>query len=279
MKILKSIIVLFILIFFIGCSEEEEKTSGDLQIGFTHKWDEIIFRPHTDIDNYYPAYNIDSLRITKLRYHISNIVLITEDGTEVFLKDYVLVSPLNSDAISSNNPPVDPLVPWLIEHSFNIPNVPFNDYRSLSFTFGFNETDNINGAYSNLNTSSLSWYWPEELGGGYHFLQLEGEYSNNSEESNFEYNMGKAKVSEGVFEPNSFNVHIYNPYFSFPHTSEISRTILIEMNLAEWFRDPTPWDLNIYNQNLMDNYDAQTIMNQNGRNVFSMSVTGIIDIN
>ena len=54
----------------------------------------------------------------------------------------------------------------------------------------------------------------------------------------------------------------------------INNNIAIEVksNIAEWFKNPNRWDLNILNQVLMPNPDAQLLMNQNGQNVFSLGV-------
>jgi hypothetical protein len=42
------------------------------------------------------------------------------------------------------------------------------------------------------------------------------------------------------------------------------------MNVAEWFKAPYLWDLNIWNSMLMPNFDAQVKMYDNGQNVFSL---------
>lgn len=44
----------------------------------------------------------------------------------------------------------------------------------------------------------------------------------------------------------------------------------IEMNVAEWFKNPNTWDLNMLNNMLMPNFNAQILMFQNGQNVFSL---------
>ena len=46
------------------------------------------------------------------------------------------------------------------------------------------------------------------------------------------------------------------------------------MNIAEWFKNPNTWDLNVLNNMLMPNFNAQIMMFENGQNVFSLkSVT------
>ena len=45
-------------------------------------------------------------------------------------------------------------------------------------------------------------------------------------------------------------------------------TIEVKMNLAEWFKNPHPWDLNERSTDLMMNFDAQLDMSDNGKDVF-----------
>ena len=42
------------------------------------------------------------------------------------------------------------------------------------------------------------------------------------------------------------------------------------MNLAEWFKNPTTWDLNKLNTVLMPNFEAQQMMRDNGKTAFSL---------
>jgi hypothetical protein len=47
-------------------------------------------------------------------------------------------------------------------------------------------------------------------------------------------------------------------------------SIEIKMNIAEWFKNPNTWDLNTLNSELMANFEAQKLMNANGKTVFSL---------
>ena len=51
---------------------------------------------------------------------------------------------------------------------------------------------------------------------------------------------------------------------------ESNTTVEIEMNIAEWFKNPNVWDLNTFGVDLMSNYEAQKMMNENGQTVFSL---------
>ena len=66
------------------------------------------------------------------------------------------------------------------------------------------------------------------------------------------------------------NNHIFNQLSNSSFTLSNDATIEIKMNIAEWFKTPNTWDLNTYNMMLMPNYNAQILMNENGKNVFSL---------
>ncbi|MBV1888027.1 MAG: hypothetical protein KUG51_01935 [Urechidicola sp.] len=245
MKLFKFILLFTVIICTNSCVDNNddppEITSGTLAIQFNHDWNGLPI----DFDDlkYTNAFG-DVLSISKLRYLISNFVLHLADGSVINLDGYILVD-LNSGNLTA----------YAV-------NIPFNNYTAISFTFGFDETDNIDGAYPDLN--SASWNWPEMLGGGYHFMQFEGKYEDGGAESPFAYHNGTARVSTGVFEANHFEVNLGG--FVFNQES----TLNLHMNLAEWFTNPYTWDLDTYSIDLMMNYDAQKLINDNGQSVFTL---------
>ncbi len=247
MKTIKFLIALVCVASLIRCDDNntEEITLGSITIDFNHYWNgEKVTSEDFNVETYTNA-NDDILSINKLRYLISNITLHKSDGSSTKLIDYYLV---DLSDLGSN--------------SFTISDVAIDTYSSISFTFGFNETDNIDGNYLDLN--SASWNWPAMLGGGYHFMQFEGKYGATGTENPFAYHNGIARVSTGVFEQNFFDVSLVG----FLTTEDT--IVEIKMNLDQWFENPYTWDFATYSINLMPNYDAQKLMQQNGASVFSL---------
>lgn len=245
MKNLKLLLVAILFITMNSCDNDDPvATSGSIRFDFSHNWD----GDNVTVDDFnifqFTNANGQEMSISKLRYLISNIFLNKADGSSIAIDGYLLVD-LSTQATFAF-----------------VSNIPFDTYTSISFTFGFDETENVDGAYPDLN--SASWNWPEMLGGGYHFMQLEGMYADGLIESPYAYHMGTARLAPGVFEANHFEVFING----FTHTSDAS--IEIKMNIAEWFKNPYTWDLDTYSTDLMMNYDAQILMNQNGNSVFSL---------
>jgi len=244
MKSLKIILVTILLLSTVACSDTEN-TNGVITINFTHNWggEKITTADFNELK--YTNKHGNILSVSKLKYLVSNISLQASNGNAIELKDYFLVD------VTNNNT------------SFTFLNVPFGAYSNTSFTFGFNANDNIDGIYTDLNASS--WNWPEMLGGGYHFMQFEGKYKENENENPFTLHMGTAKIGQDEFEENHFQVTIILNEFTVSNNTSLE----IEMDVSEWFKNPNIWDLNAYNINLMPNYEAQKMMNQNGRSVFS----------
>lgn len=201
--------------------------------------------------------------ISKLRFLISNVTFHKNNGTSFTIKGYHLFDNTISES-STYEPSVK---------------VPEGEYESVSFTFGFNEEDNQTGLYQDLNLAN--WGWPGmsgghdhghgdmgDLGGGYHFMQLEGQYDSSGVAKGFEVHMGKAKnenENPPLFENNHFIARL--PSSAIKVDEDFSFTLV--MNIDQWFENPYEWDFNIYNMSIMGSYDAQKKLNINGPTVFT----------
>ncbi len=196
--------------------------------------------------------------ISKLKYLVSDIALHEANGDSVLIEDYNLVDLGAGIGLTYS------------------PSTSFDNgvYTAISFNFGFDVADNITGAYPDLNITN--WGWPMMLGGGYHNMQFEGMYVDTATDTvGFAYHNGKAReitaAPDTIFHPNHFRTKITGTN-NFTISEIVNTTIEIKMNIANWFKTPNVWDLNQYNQMLMPNYQAQLLMNQNGRDVFDYIV-------
>jgi hypothetical protein len=253
----KIVYLLGLLLVFASCSNNDDNGNDPVDDGpedvtyratltFTQNWGgtEVTNQDYNstvftnDIGN--------ELQITRLRYLISRVVLINADGQQFPLVDYQLVD-LGNPNTNIVQPPIE---------------IPAGAYR-VAFVYGFNEEDNVSGQYSDLNT--VLWNWPEDLGGGYHFMQLDGNYDVNNDPKPFNYHNGTARQSPGNFVAN----HVT---FDSPQLTAVGTDVRVEitMDISEWFKDPNQWDLELLNTDLMGNFDAQRLMNANAGSVFSV---------
>lgn len=254
MKNIFALITLSILIFY-SCSEDNDdnltlNTDAKTSFSFSHHWDGAPIASSDFENTEYTNANGEVITITRLRYVISDITFTKESGETLIIEGHKLVDVTNDDL--DYNPEID---------------IATGVYSEVSFTYGLKHEDNIDGVYTDLNAASFNV--PATLGGGYHYMQFDGKYSNSS-------------TTDAPFNYHNIRAANMGPNPTFPEQPtfitvdlgpmSIANDIAIEikMNVAEWFKNPNTWDLNVDNQTLMPNTNAQLRMNQNGQNVFSL---------
>lgn len=243
------ILSLLFATLFASCKSDDDTSVQNVSVAFnfSHNWDNTEVTSSNFNTLNVTNENGEVLNIARLRHLTSRYELVNTNGESFPLSGYNFVD-------------ISEVTNYLFQPEELIPTGTY----TLKMVWGFNEEDNIDGAYLDLN--SASWNWPAMLGGGYHFMQFDGMYNvDTTAPLPFNYHNGTARVSDGVFEQNFVNLE-----FSTPITITNNATIEIKMNIAEWFKNPYTWDLNVYNTPLMPNYDAQKLMQQNATSVFSI---------
>ena len=107
-----------------------------------------------------------------------------------------------------------------------------------------------------------------QLGGGYHYMQFDGKFINNMEETQG-YNYHAIRAVDNPGNP-SFPQDTFFKVDLGEITIGTDTEINVAMHIEEWFQNPYTWDLNVYNQMLMPNSTAQILIHGNGQNVFSL---------
>ena len=249
-----NLIILAFTLVFVECEKDNDDNISPVtavNFKFIHKWEETeVSNSDFNSIQFTNAYG-NELSIERLRYLISKIKLTKNTGEVITIDEYNLVDleDANSLNFSTNQ------------------TVAVGSYSDISFVFGFTNEDNTDGTYADLN--SATWNVPAMLGGGYHYMQMDGKYINNSNvESGYNYHAIRA-----VDNPGSNPTFPQDTFFEVS-LGEITLTgateITIAMNIAQWFKQPNTWNLNEYNQMLMPNSTAQILMYQNGQNVFNL---------
>lgn len=249
----KSLLVFAVItaLTFFACNSDDRPTSSNTTFQFSNDWDGVDIST-SDIENtVFTNANGENITITRLRYIISDITFTKPNGDTQVIEGYKLVDVTNGD----------------LQYTINS-QIETGTYSNVSFTYGLKDEDNITGIYTDLNAAVFNVPLAA-LGGGYHYMQFDGKYSNNTvSDAPFNYHHIRA-VNPGMNptfpnQPTFINVDLG------PITITNNTTIEVKANIAEWFKNPNTWDLNVLNQVLMPNADAQLLMNQNGQNVFSL---------
>lgn len=235
-----------------GSCVYEDPIEPQITLTFDHDYDGMPITA-SDFDQLsYSNQSGDVHSITHLEYLISGIRFYQSNGDSIVFNDYNLVDLVNTNTLT-----------------FGLSNyLEAGSYTGIGFNIGFDEASNTSGAYADLNVAN--WSWPEMLGGGYHFMKLEGKFiDNNTDTTSYAYHHGTAREiisADTTFHANHTLIKLNTAF-----TVEDNATITIDMNIAEWFKNPNTWDLNTYNSMLMPNYTAQRLMRGNAASVFSWS--------
>lgn len=200
-----------------------------------------------------------SVAIEEIRYFISKAYLIEENGTRVPLADADGVSVHYADfALPATRT-------WTVTH------VPCGHYVGFGFTYGLDETDNVSRRFPNAPESNM--YWPDALGGGYHYMQINGKWFESPEAEPLPYGLhtGIGQTwTDGVataFHQNYVPLEFPDALSLFL-TMENRVSLTLDMDVAAWYA--TPWDFAVQGGAVMQNQTAQQILKDNAQHVFSV---------
>jgi len=226
-----------------SCDPNDENLNKKILINFSHHVDgqELSSENmnHTNLAG-------ESYNVKTLKYILSDIRLLGDNKTEILLKDihYVDIDDVSTSFFESN------LVELGLSTSYY-----------LSFTFGLDSNMNITNNYVN-ESFHTTMAWPELMGGGYHYMRLEGAYQNDSTFYNTHTGptMGmdySFSFTEGINIDNSIE----------------NQEFLLSMNLNNWYQNPNT--INLADGIMMDMPKQMQLMNNGMTDVFYLQ--GILD--
>jgi hypothetical protein len=136
----KHILIIVIIIGLVSCSSDDgNQPIPDILISVTNSqnWDSENVTASDLGTTEFTDENGEILIIERLRYLISKVILTNSYGDEIEIGNYKLVD------LTDNN---------TLNYATNIV-VPPGTYTGISFVYGFNEEDNMDQVYLDLNTS------------------------------------------------------------------------------------------------------------------------------
>ena len=158
--------VVVVAISLFSCSNHEEVISGvgNLKLEF----DNVYATNNLAFDTPYTNSNGEIVKINKLKYIVSNIVLTKADGTTYVVpksQSYFIVD----EATAAST-------------LLNLPNIPAANYTKVSFGIGVDQTQFNLGATGQgdflalAQTAGMMWSWSA----GYKFLAFEGTFTSST---------------------------------------------------------------------------------------------------
>ena len=232
------VIAISFLVMSFGC-EESETLDQALVLQFTHSVDD---EPLVMNEMRYINKAGESYSVMTLRYYISSIYLEMPNGEQIFVDTchYINVK--------------DTSTTRLVLSSF-----PVNQFKKVSFTFGLDSTQNVSNTLSYLDNME----WPEPMGGGYHYMKLEGACKlADGTITNYKTHTGRLKTSDDLND-HSFVIEL-------DIEDEEDSILLLNMNINEWYKDPHTYRFSEFGTAIMNNQEAQEMLMQNGKDVFTV---------
>jgi hypothetical protein len=244
MKSLKAFVLIAVGlgIFLGGCKEEPPIGPAHLNFTFSHQVgpDDVVL----DNIQYTNAFG-NNYSIVTLRYFISDIRLNKADGSNVWIdaEHYVDITEASTLTFLPDMEIFD------------------GDYTSISFIYGLDSLKNTNFRYTNPPESNMEW--PLAMGGGYHYMKLEGKIDSAGTGviKNYQAHSGPTMGNQYYLE-----VELPNSAIT---VDGLDMTVDIMMDINQWWTDPHTLDLNDITM-VMGNMMVQEKFKANGANVFSL---------
>lgn len=239
MKLIHAITAIALGLSLSSCTKDEVQAT----ISFNHEVDGETLMLH-DVSYLNEAGN--SYDVRKLMYIVSNIQLENENGDSYQLSDMNFIDVDKGEGLQTTA----------------AQSIPQGKYNKIRFTFGLDEIDNVSNAFLEEDYHE-SMLWPEMMGGGYHYMKLEGEFTDVNGDPQF-YNTHTGRLME-----NDHHIDI-----SLPIDLDVTANfqLVLTMNINNWYTGPNTYDFNSVGSGIMGNEDAQTSLMENGTNVFSVSL-------
>jgi hypothetical protein len=184
----------------------------------------------------------ENYSVQTVRYLISDIILHTDNGTNTLLDEVHFID-ISIDSTLT----------------LHISEIVDKNYTAISFTMGLDSTKNVTDLFLNENFFP-SFSWPEFLGGGYHYMQLEGDF--NTVFNGYATHTGATNGLDFSFTKN-FPIAL--------NIENANSTVIINMEINNWYSKPNT--IILTTNGIMSNEDKQTLLQANGiADVFSVNI-------
>lgn len=249
-------------ILLISCKEEKPVPAiGGLQITFNHVVDnqpmEINEMKYTNTaGNQYEVAEVKYF-ISELKLHKQGTVVTFDQGNKIHYTDSRDIESLRWNAGT---------------------NIPAGTYDSLTFTFGLSEE--INKSFLFVNPPEVNMAWPQALGGGYHYMMLNGfwlDTLNQRRPINFHLGIGQIYANNSgqveditSFVHNNFTVRPAGQAFTIAEGTTLK--LNLTMHIDSWFNTPFVYDHNDWGGAIMQKQEAMHQACMNGRDAFTIEI-------
>jgi hypothetical protein len=257
-------VFLLLLLLFTGCKKCDNPTplvpSGTIVFSVDHQVDGEPLKLNEQV--YTNAAGNEYL-ITDVKYFISDITFYRNDGSRKAIGEVRDIFYIDENIAYTK--------------TILFPDkIPAGTYDSITFIFGISEAKNKSNIFLNPPESIMGW--PVVLGGGYHYMMMNGKWlAPNGQIMPFNFHLGIGQLYKGTgynvdsiyaFVQNYFIVSL--PGSSFTMNDQEKITFGLTMHIQNWFENPHVYDHNHWGGAIMQKQPAMQMAKENGWNVFSI---------
>lgn len=187
-------------------------------------------------------------QVAQVQYFVSDIKVIYGDNT---IKDF-------PGSIHYVDVEIPRTLQWIPSDDFNV-----QDADSIEFTFGFSKTENRSYRFKNPPENLM--FWPDYLGGGYHYMKTNIVYlAPDGQYNAFNCHIGRGQVYDADGEPveyidNDFRVKI--------PVKRLDNNIIINLDISTMFDSPNAALFTDYH-GIMNNQEAMALFCENIKAAF-----------
>lgn len=231
-------LALFAAFIFAGCNSKDESPlpNAALTIEFVH---EVNHQPLYFDSLMYTNNAGEEYSVSKLSYYLSNFHFYFQQQL-VFTADTVLYIDAKKNI------------------SINIAEAIAGNVDSISFFIGLDASWNVHGKIA-ATAENVAMEWPDAMGGGYHFIKLEGHWKDGMQTPGFAIHLGT------------------NPYVvtagckaDFGISATEQNKITMAMNVNEWFESPYRYSFSTDGVYTMGNAALMEKIKENGDDVIQI---------
>ncbi len=135
--------------------------------------------------------------------------------------------------------------------------IPHGEYSGISFILGVDSLHNVPGGLPGSIVNN-EMFWPVQMGGGYHFMKLEGKFRDSGNISGYAIHLGK-------------NANVVSFNFNEPFKiGQNDAEFILQMDIMEWFKNPYQYNLDKDGRYTMASDYLMNIIAGNGKDVFKL---------
>jgi hypothetical protein len=244
-----------IVLFLSSCqfvsNKGESNQFGKLQLRFSHDILMDTFLYINDAGN--------PFLVSEIQYFVSDVKLYKHNGDTVLLDRIEDIHYIDTD------------LPETFKYSLQ-DSIPVGEYSKISFIFGINKEKNKSMLFVNPPESFM--FWPAYLGGGFHYMKLNGKWRNQEDKTKvFNFHLGIGQLYDENRKIESFvqnykEVYLSNSAIQIRKDQNVDVSIQMEVN--NWFSGPNTFDFNLIGGKIMQNQNAINMACENVNDVFTI---------